>query len=149
MASVEYKLDPRDGRHRLMEINGRSFLIQGLARRAGVNYPLLAWREAVLGENVAARFNGWPGVWIHALDDLYYGAFHHAVERATLRQYLAPYRRPKIFAVWSVSDPRPFAAQAYHALQRARAAAFDASLRASLRRHVQPMPASGPSRNES
>ncbi len=42
MASAEYKRDPRDGRFRLMEINGRSFLIQGLALRAGVNYPLLA-----------------------------------------------------------------------------------------------------------
>lgn len=141
MASVEFKLDPRDGCHRLMEVNGRSFLIQGLAWRAGVNYPLLAWREAVLGEKVAARFNGWRGVWIHVLDDLYYGLFHRAVENASWRQYLAPYRRPKTFAVWSAADPRPFLAQGYHALSQAAAASLDGAARATLRGHVQAMPA--------
>lgn len=140
MASVEYKLDPRDGKHRLMEINGRSFLIQGLAWRAGVNYPLLAWREAVLGERVAARFNGWPGVWIHVLDDLYYGLFHRAVENVRLTEYLAPYRRPKTYAVWSPADPRPFLAQGYHALRQAAAASLDGAARATLRSHVQAMP---------
>jgi len=141
MASVEYKLDPRDGRHRLMEINGRSFLIQGLAQRAGVNYPLLAWRESVLGENVSAAFNGWGGVWIHLLDDLYYGLFHRAVEGASVRQYLTPYGRPKIFAVWSADDPKPFLMQGYHALRHVAAASLDGEIRAALRSHVQGMPA--------
>jgi predicted ATP-grasp superfamily ATP-dependent carboligase len=123
-----------------MEINGRSFLIQGLAWRAGVNYSLLAWREAVLGENVAAAFNGWNGVWIHVLDDLYYGAFHRAVEGATRRQYLAPYRRPKTYAVWSATDPKPFLMQAYHAVRGAAVAALDRDARATLRGRVVGMP---------
>ena len=61
MASAEYKLDPRDGRYRLMEINGRCFLINGLPTRCGVNYPLLAWREHALREAVGAEANGWRG----------------------------------------------------------------------------------------
>ena len=146
MASVEYKLDPRDGRHRLMEINGRSFLIQGLAHRAGVNYPLLAWREAVLGERAGMRFNGWNGVWIHGLDDVYYGAFHRAVERSSLGEYLAPYRRPKTYAVWSASDPKPFLAQVRHAIGRAARAAVDGDVRATLRKSVQGMPVGVPGR---
>ena len=140
MASVEFKLDPRDGRYRLMEVNGRSFLIQGLAWRAGVNYPLLAWREFVLGESVSARFNGWNGVWIHVLDDIYFGLFHRRIERSSLRQYLAPYRRPKTFAVWSASDPGPFLMQCHHALRQAAAASLDGDARATLRSHVQRMP---------
>jgi predicted ATP-grasp superfamily ATP-dependent carboligase len=140
MASVEYKLDPRDQRYRLMEINGRSFLIQGLAWRAGVNYPLLGWRESVLGENVAARYNGWKGVWVHLLDDLYYALFHRAVEGVAIREYLAPYRRPQIHAVWSPTDPRPFLMQGYNALRQAAAASLDAGVRATLRSHVQGIP---------
>ncbi|MGH9907745.1 MAG: hypothetical protein ACRD8U_19420, partial [Pyrinomonadaceae bacterium] len=140
MASAEYKLDPRDGRYRLMEINGRCFLIHALARRAGVNYPLLAWREAVLGEKVSASPNGWDGVWIHLLDDIYYGVFYRGVEQLSLREYLAPYRRPKCYAVWSASDPKPFLMQCYLNLRKAATAAVSARDRAIFRSRVQGMP---------
>jgi predicted ATP-grasp superfamily ATP-dependent carboligase len=140
MASAEYKLDPRDGRYRLMEINCRPFLLQGLAWRAGVNYPLLAWREAAFGERVSASSNGWNGVWIHFLDDIYYGTFFRRIERLSLRQYLAPYRRPKTFAVWSAADPKPFIMHCYKALEKAAAAAVNPDVRAVLRTRVQDIP---------
>lgn len=139
MASAEYKLDPRDGRYRLMEINARPFLIQGLALRAGVNYPLLAWRESVYGENVRAAYNGWNGVWINCLDDLYYGAFFRKTEGLTLQQYLAPYRRPKTYSVWSAADPKPFLAQCYQAAGRGAMAALSSHDRSARRSRVQSM----------
>jgi len=139
MANAEYKLDPRDGRYRLMDINGRCFLMQGLAWRAGVNYPLLAWRESVLNENVSASPNGWNGVWIHLLDDLYYGTFFRNVEHLSLQQYIAPYRRPKTYAVWSANDPKPFLMQCYQAIRKAASAAVSPHNRAILRSHVQGM----------
>ena len=57
LACVEYKLDPRDGRYRLMEINGRCPLSNALPTRCGVNYPLLAWREHALKQPVSATPN--------------------------------------------------------------------------------------------
>lgn len=136
MAEAEYKLDPRDGRYRLMEINGRCFLPLGLARRAGVNYPLLAWRESVLGEKVSACPNGWEGVWVHLLDEVYYSMFFRRLERLSLREYLAPYRRPKTYAVWSASDPKPFLVQCSQALRRMSVAAVSPSDRAARRSRV-------------
>jgi len=141
VANVEFKLDPRDGRHRLMEINGgRCFLMQGLARRAGVDYPMLAWREAVLGERVGASGNGWPGVWVHLLDDVYYGTLFRSVEGLGLRDYLASYRRPLTFAVWSTSDVRPFRVQLLQSLRKAAGAIRNARERAALYEGVQAMP---------
>jgi predicted ATP-grasp superfamily ATP-dependent carboligase len=137
MASAEYKLDPRDGRYRLIDINARPFLMQGLALRAGVNYPLLAWREAVSGEKVKASYNGWNGVWINFLDDVYYGAFFRETEGLSLRQYLAPYGRRKTFAVWSAADPKPFMTLCYKSLKEAAVAALDHRNRAGRRSCVQ------------
>jgi predicted ATP-grasp superfamily ATP-dependent carboligase len=139
MANAEYKLDPRDGRYRLMEINGRCFRMQGLAWKAGVNYPLLAWKESVSGEEVSASPNGWNGVWLHLHDDFYYFSFFRSIERLRLRQYLSSYCRPKIFAVWSASDPKPFFIEWFQALRSAFRFAYDRNMRKSLHTRVQDM----------
>ena len=140
IASTEYKLDPRDGRYRLMEINGRLFTHQALYRRAGVNYPLLAWREAALGDAGDVTCNGWEGVWINLLDDIYYGTFFRRLEGLTVREYVDAYRRPKVEAVRSAADPRPFFAHIRQAARKAMAAAASRQARAALARRVQRMP---------
>lgn len=108
MANAEFKLDPRDGTMRLIEVNVRPFLMAGLARRGGVDLPLLAWRELVEGARPRARPNGWPGVWIDLCAEAVFALTARRAEGLTLRQYAAPYRRPKTFAVWSPADPLPF-----------------------------------------
>jgi predicted ATP-grasp superfamily ATP-dependent carboligase len=49
-ASVEFKVDARDGRPRLLDINGRFWGTLGLAIRAGIDFPALACRIAVEGD---------------------------------------------------------------------------------------------------
>lgn len=51
-AMVEFKRDRRDGRAKLMEVNGRFWGSLQLAVDAGLDFPLLVYRLA-LGENVA------------------------------------------------------------------------------------------------
>lgn len=51
-AMVEYKRDRRDGRAKLMEVNGRFWGSLQLAVDAGLDFPLLVYRLA-LGENAA------------------------------------------------------------------------------------------------
>ena len=46
VAMVEFKLDPRDGLPKLMEINPRFWGSLPLAIEAGVNFPLLLYRMA-------------------------------------------------------------------------------------------------------
>jgi D-aspartate ligase len=108
MAVAEFKLDPRDGRYRFLEINARSVIYNGLLRRAGLDLAGLAWSEHVRGRPEAMRTTGWRGVWIHLHSDLLYSLLYDGLGSSAL---FAPYRRPKVYAVWSAADPLPFAAE--------------------------------------
>lgn len=46
-ANMEYKLDPRDGSLRLMEINGRVSMSNSHALRCGINLPLYMYQNAI------------------------------------------------------------------------------------------------------
>ncbi len=45
ISQVEYKLDDRDGRYKLIEVNGRSWLWVKLAAFSGVNLPLIQYYD--------------------------------------------------------------------------------------------------------
>jgi predicted ATP-grasp superfamily ATP-dependent carboligase len=141
MASAEYKLDPRDGRYRLMEINGRCFLTHGLPTRCGVNYPLLAWREHSLGEAVRAQPNGWRGVWLHLHADLLYTAVQERGPDWSWREFIRSYRGPWVDAVWSSKDPMPFLAQWAGTMRKAVRGVRDVHQYGQIRRRFQSMPA--------
>jgi len=61
VAMVEFKLDPRDGRPKLMEINGRFWNSLPLAVAAGVDFPFLLYSLATEGD-VPECFEYRPGV---------------------------------------------------------------------------------------
>ncbi len=108
IASAEFKLDARDGRFRFFEVNGRSIAYNGLLRRAGLDLGWLAWSDYVAGRPERARPNGWPGVWIHLHADILYSTLYRRHDPVGLADFLAPYGRPKTYAVWSARDPLPF-----------------------------------------
>lgn len=139
-ANAEFKRDPRDGRFRLLEINGRSFMMQALAARAGIDYSALAWEEATGARPRPVVASMWDGVWIHLLDELYYGLFFRKMEGLDIARYLEPYRRPKAFAVWSARDPRPGIVYWARAARRAARLLLDRRARGAAASHVQPMP---------
>ena len=62
VVEVEFKHDRRDGQYKLLDINGRFWTWVGLGALAGVDFPYLAWRQA-LGDTVPpARARTGPGV---------------------------------------------------------------------------------------
>ena len=111
IVSAEFKQDSRDGSHRFIELNGRSIIYNSLLRRAGLDLAWLAFSDYVLGRPQRARPNGWAGVWINLHADVLYATVHHRLDSLTLEEFLAPYRRRKLEAVWSARDPRPFVTQ--------------------------------------
>ena len=137
MAFVEYKLDPRDGCHRFIEVNARPVLFNSLLNAAGIDLVHLAWCDFVLGEPRGGQPNGWRGVWIHLQADLLCTLFYRHVERLPATEILAPYRRPKTFAVWAANDPAPFAAQTLQTLRGAARALRRRSDRQALRRRIR------------
>ena len=119
IASVAYKRDTRDGRHYLMEINGRSPLSHGLALRCGLNYAMMAYSEAVTGEVRGDNRNEWSGIWIHLHGDFFAIAKNFGKEGYGLRDVVRSYTRPKTFAVLSWRDPLPFLRQWWFSVKKA------------------------------
>jgi D-aspartate ligase len=69
LVELEYKLDRRDGRYKLLDINPRVWGWHTLCARAGVDFPFLAWQQAH-GEPVP-ELHGRPGVrWVRLSTDL-------------------------------------------------------------------------------
>ena len=133
IVEAEYKRDPRDGRFRLMDLNGRCFLQMGLHLRSGVNYPWLAWRDLTGHEIPDPPQADWNGIWISELDDLHYALFHRGAESLGWADYFRPYGRPKTFLLWSARDPLPFLVALHRELLRVPRALFSPRRRKELR----------------
>lgn len=107
IAVAEFKRDPRDGTFRFIEINGRSVIYNALLRKGGLDLANLAWADSVEGRSEPVRPTGWRGVWINLPADLFYSAVDRRFDPVSLTEFLSPYGRPKIEAVWSTRDPGP------------------------------------------
>jgi D-aspartate ligase len=88
LAEVEFKLDPREDRLKVLDVNTRAWTWIGLGAAAGVDLPYLAWRYA-LGLPISPA-EGRPGLaWIHAYRDLVAGVQMIAGGRLRASDYLA------------------------------------------------------------
>jgi predicted ATP-grasp superfamily ATP-dependent carboligase len=110
MAIAEFKHDPRDESMRFIELNGRSVVYNGLLHRAGLDLAGLAWSDYAGEPPERMHSTGWPGTWVNLHADLLYSALDRRHPIA-LADFLAPYRRRWMDAVWDPRDPMPFLAQ--------------------------------------
>src|SRR5215207_2251687 len=114
---TEFKRDPRDGQYKVMEVNARHNLSSLLATRCGVNFPWLQYQHLVEGVVPAQRDYQQGIYWVDITRDLQH--LRHYLRRPgySLGEFLAPYRRRRIFAVLDAHDLRPAVARAYDTLQ--------------------------------
>ncbi|HJV64901.1 MAG TPA: FAD-dependent oxidoreductase [Geomonas sp.] len=106
LIEVEFKLDHRDGRFKLIDVNPRVWGWHTLGARAGVDFSHLLWRQ-VKGDPFADLV-GRPGVgWMYPVLDIPV-AFKEIVQgRLSLSDYLRPLLRPLEMAVLVRDDPLP------------------------------------------
>lgn len=106
---TEFKRDPRDGVYKLMETNGRHNRSTLLATRCGVNFPWIEYRHRVRGELPVASSFAEGVYWIDEFQDSARLLAHPRRKNGSFPGYFRPYSRPHVFAVFHVSDLRPFA----------------------------------------
>jgi predicted ATP-grasp superfamily ATP-dependent carboligase len=106
LVELEYKLDPRDGEYKLLDVNARTWGYHTLGRRAGVDFPYLLYADQ-LGHPVAPC-QGRAGVsWVRVVTDLPVGLVEITKGRLGLRSYLRSLRDSDEEAVFSRQDPLP------------------------------------------
>ncbi len=107
VAMVEFKLDPRDGIPKLMEINPRFWGSLSLAIESGVNFPYLLYRMS-RGENVKPVEHYQIGKrcrWLLPGDILH---FIHNPERMRLEPNFFNFRdKHTAYDILSINDPLP------------------------------------------
>jgi D-aspartate ligase len=108
LVELEYKLDPRDGRYKLLDVNPRTWGYHSLGGAAGVDFPYLLYRDQ-LGEK-PAPIRARPGVrWIRLATDVPNAAVDIRARRLRVGDYLHSLRGIDLEAVFSLQDPLPAA----------------------------------------
>ena len=106
LVEIEFKLDPRDGRYKLLDLNPRAWGWHALGRRAGVDFPYLAW-QLTRGETVP-KLRGRPGArWIRLIADLPAAVTEIRHGRLSPATYLRSLRGSLEFATFAFDDPLP------------------------------------------
>lgn len=118
IAEVEFKHDPRDGRHKLLDVNTRIWTWGGLGAAAGVDFAHALWRVAC-GEPVAPLRPSRDVAWMHASRDVVAAAHEMLRGRLTPAAWLGSLRRPLTFAAFALDDPLPGLVELPLALWRA------------------------------
>jgi D-aspartate ligase len=118
---MEFKRDFRDGVYKLMEINCRNNLTGSLAVYCGINFPYIMYRHLVFGEvllhhDVKFKENVY---WIDITKDMMRLVKSRKEEGYSLKEYVKPYLREKVFGILSLRDPIPFLKRCYYIVRLA------------------------------
>jgi D-aspartate ligase len=106
LVEIEFKLDPREGTYKLLDVNARTWGYHSLGPRAGVDFPYLLYADQV-GERVDAC-RAAPGVrWIRLVTDLPTALVEIASRRLGVLAYLRSLLGADVEAVFSRGDPLP------------------------------------------
>lgn len=106
LVEVEYKLDPRDGQYRLLDVNSRTWGYNSLGSAAGPDFPFLLYADQA-GEPVERR-RGRAGVrWIRLLTDLPTALLEALKGHQDFKAYMQSLRDFDVEAVFSREDPLP------------------------------------------
>jgi len=106
LVEVEYKLDPRDGQYKLLDVNLRAWGYHSLGQRAGVDFPYLLFADQIGVPVVPCRAQ--PDLrWIRLVTDLPTAALEIVRGHIDWRSYVRSVRTSDVEAVFSSEDPLP------------------------------------------
>lgn len=110
LVEVEFKLDPRDGKYKLLDVNARTWGFHSIGGPAGVDFPYLLYADQV--GKATQRCRGAAGVgWLRLVTDLptaLSDIFHGDI---SLGNYWSTLRHTRVESVFSAEDPLPFFAE--------------------------------------
>lgn len=110
IVEIEFKQDPRDDQHKILDVNARAWGFHGLGRAAGVDFPYLLFADQMGREVEPCKARSGVG-WMRLLTDVPNSFVQMLLGRLSPADYIQSVRRAKAEAVFSWDDPLPFAAE--------------------------------------
>lgn len=111
VSEIEFKLDPIDGKFKLIEMNARTWLWHSLATRCGVNFPYMLYSD-MIGKQISSVTTFKENVkWMHIYTDLAVMFNEVLRNKMGIRAYFSYLNGDNEFAVFSIKDPLPFIAE--------------------------------------
>ena len=106
LVELEYKLDPRDGEYKLLDVNARTWGYHSIGARAGADFSYLLFADQ-LGEPVEPC-RAVAGIkWIRLVTDLPVGVVQILRRQIEWREYLRSLSSFHVESVFSREDPLP------------------------------------------
>jgi predicted ATP-grasp superfamily ATP-dependent carboligase len=108
ISGVEWKLDPRTGVYKLIEINARAVNTIALAAACGVDIPYLAFHDKAIGR--LAPVTEWQeGVkWANIEQDVWAARTLHRMGKLGFFEWLGSLADTRVHAIFAADDIRPF-----------------------------------------
>jgi predicted ATP-grasp superfamily ATP-dependent carboligase len=106
LVELEYKLDPRDGHYKLLDVNARTWGYHSLGASAGVDFSYLLYADQV-GLPVE-ECRGQPGIgWVRMTTDIPAAMVFALGGDLDLKGYIGSLKKCNTEAVFSCEDPVP------------------------------------------
>ena len=106
LVELEYKLDPRDGQYKLLDVNGRTWGYHTLGPGAGVDFPYMLFADQI-GEQVEPCRARAGVTWMRLVTDLPTAILQILNGQLDWHAYLQSLRNFQVEAVFSRVDPLP------------------------------------------
>jgi predicted ATP-grasp superfamily ATP-dependent carboligase len=108
LSGVEFKKDPRDDVYKLVEVNVRFGLWDGLSTKLGIDLPYVAYRDA-LGQPVGPQPSYPDGViWVDFYKDIRAFLYYRKLGKITFWDWLSSLQGEKMVAYFASDDWYPF-----------------------------------------
>ena len=106
LVEVEYKLDPRDGQYKLLDVNARTWGYHSLGERAGVDFSYMLYADQI--GLLVSHCIGKPGLgWVRMTTDLPTALAAVLAHDIDLRSYFSSMKNCNVEAVFNPKDPLP------------------------------------------
>lgn len=110
LVEVEFKLDPRDGQLKLLDVNARTWGFHSIGTPAGVDFPYLLYADQVGRPVERGRAKAGVG-WLRAITDVPTVALDLWTRELSLRSYLQSLSNTRVESVFCLRDPLPSVAE--------------------------------------
>ena len=117
ICGVEWKLDPKNKKYKLIEVNPRAVNTTGTAIACGVDLPYIAVMDKI-GNKVEPVTTWKDGIkWVWLTEDAWAAKEFHDLGKLTYYQWLKSLKGVKVHAVFAIDDLKPFIISFYNMLK--------------------------------